>query len=241
MNIAICDDDHQCSGMLNILLKEYASNKSLKNFTVYIYTNGEDLLDDIQNDEHFDICILDIMMPGLSGIELGMKLRDNGYEGIVIYLSSSKDYAIDSYKVKAFNYILKPIVPTDLYSTLDDALMTISTKTDRSMIIKTKDSNVRVSVNDILYIELCKRILVYHLSDGSTLESIYIRVPFAEAVQDFLLDTNFAQCGNGTVVNLSLITLVSNDVVVFSNTHKALFSKRICNEVRQAWIDFHSY
>lgn len=237
MNIAICDDDKQCSGILNMLLNEYASKNELKNFTVYIYTSGEDLLDDIQNDEHFDMCILDIMMPGLSGIDLGIKLRDNGYDGIIIYLTSSKDYALDSYKVKALNYILKPIVPVDLFSTLDDALKSIAAKTDRSVIIKTKAGNIKVSINDILYIELCKRILVYHLADGSTLESIYIRVPFSEAVQEFTIDKNFVQCGNGIVVNISLVSQVGSEEIVFNNTRKEIFSKKIINVVRLAWTN----
>ena len=104
MNIAICDDDLQCSGMLNIMLKEYANIRNLKDFTVYIYSHADDLIDAVQDGEHFDICILDIMMPDINGINLGLKLREENYNGIIIYLTASKDYALDSYKAKAFNY-----------------------------------------------------------------------------------------------------------------------------------------
>lgn len=239
MNIAICDDDLQCSGMLNIMLEEYAAKHNLKDFTVYIYSHADDLIDAIQDDEHFDICILDIMMPDISGIELGIKLRNDGYEGIIIYLTASKDYALDSYKAKAFNYILKPIVPADLYQTLDDALKDFSGKSERFVVIKTKEGNTRISLNNILYIQLSKRVLVYYLTDGSTLEGLYLRVPFATAVQDFLLDKSFVQCGAGIVVNISLVSTVTNEVVTFHNNQTAYFSKKICTEICNAWNDYN--
>lgn len=237
MNIAICDDDKQSCGILHIMLKEYASRKNISDLRVSIFIDGNDLLDDIQDGECFDICILDILMPAVSGIDLGVKLRDSGYNGIIIYLTSSKDYALDSYKVKAFNYILKPIIPEALYSTLDDAVASVSVKADRNIIIKTKDGNVRISTNNILYVELCKRILVYHLADGSTVESIYIRVPFAEAVKELLEDNHFGQFGAGNVINLSQVTMVGNEEITFKNSISAFFSKKICSEVRSAWME----
>ncbi len=238
MNIAICDDDIQSCKMLHLLLKEHASRKNISNLSISIFTDGNDLLDDIQDGENFDICILDILMPAVSGIDLGVKLRDSGYNGLIIYLTASKDYALDSYKVKAFNYILKPIVPESLYSTLDDAFANLSVKADKNIIVKTKDGNIRVSTSNILFVELCKRLLVYHLADGSTIESIYIRVPFAEANKELLEDKNFVQCGAGNVINLSKITMVGNEEIVFDDSHTAFFSKKICNEIRLAWMDY---
>ena len=239
MNIAICDDDLQCAGMLDVMLNEYSQKHNLKDFTVYIYSHADDLIDAVQDDEHFDICILDIMMPDMSGIDLGIKLRDENYEGIIIYLTASKDYALDSYKAKAFNYILKPIVPADLYATLDDACKGISNKTDRYIIIKTKEGNTRISLHNLLYVELSKRILVYHLDDGSALESLYLRIPFADAMQDILLDKNFIQCGASLVVNISTISTVTNEDVTFTNNEKAYFSKKSCNEIRTAWTNYN--
>ena len=85
--------------------------------------------------------------------------------------------------------------------------------------------------------ELCKRILVYHLADGSTIESIYIRVPFAEAVRELLEDKHFGQFGAGNVINLSQVTMVGNEEITFKDSISAFFSKKICNEVRSAWME----
>lgn len=237
MNIAICDDDQQSCGMLKIMLNEYSSRKELTDINISVFNDGNDLLDAVQENQGFDICILDIVMPTVSGIDLGVKLRDSGYNGVIIYLTASKDYALDSYKVKAFNYILKPIIPEDLYATLDDALKALVNKTDRNIIVKTKEGNVRVSTNNILYVELCKRILIYHLTNGSSIESIYIRVPFSEATKDLLEDKHFIQCGAGNVINISKVTMVSNEEITFKDNVKVFFSKKICSEIRSLLKD----
>lgn len=236
MNIAICDDDKTSGKMLNTILKDYASRISLTEFYISIYTDGHDLLDAIQEYKSFDICILDIVMPAVSGIDLGVKLREIGYNGIIIYLTSSREHALDSYKVKAFNYILKPVIPEELYSTMDDAIKIISNSTEKNIIVKTKEGNARVSTGDILYVELCKRILLYHLANGSTMESIYIRVPFTEATKELLADKHFIQCGAGKIINLSHVTMVTNDEIIFKNTYKVFFSKKICTEIRSIWL-----
>ncbi len=238
MTIAICDDDPTYSSMLNIMLEKYADKHNLKDFTVCIYNHADNLIDAIQNDKQFDICILDIMMPGVNGIDLGIKLRDENYTGIIIYLTSSKDYALDSYKTKAFNYILKPIVPADLYKTLDDALKEYLSKPNRYVVIKTKEGNTRISLSNLLYIQINNRILTYYLADGSVLEGLYLRVPFADAIQDFLIDKSFVQCGVGVAINVSLISMVSAEEVTFNNNHKTYFSKKICNKIRTAWTDY---
>ena len=222
------------------MLEKYADEHKLKDFTVYIYNHADDLIDAIQDYKHFDICILDIMMTNINGIDLGLKLRDKNYTGIIIYLTASKDYALDSYKTKAFNYILKPIVLADLYKTLDDALKDYSNKSDRYVVIKTKEGNTRIALNNVLYIQINNRILTYHLIDGSVLEGLYLRVPFADAIQDFLIDKNFLQCGAGVAVNVSLVSTVAAEEVTFYNNYKTHFGKKICNELRTAWTHYNN-
>lgn len=239
MNIAICDDDLQCSGMINIMLEEYAARHNLNDFSVYIYNHADDLIDAVQDDEHFDICILDIMMPDMNGVELGIKLRADGYKGIIIYLTASKNHALDAYKAKAFNYILKPIIPADLYQTLDDALKDFSKITERFVVIKTKEGNTRISLNNLLYIQLNNRILIYHMNDGSTLEGLYLRVPFTKAVQDFLIDNRFVQCGTSVVINISLVSTVATEEIIFTNNQTAYFNKRICNDICNALTNYN--
>lgn len=238
MRIAICDDDEQYRMQLLMLTKKYASAHTEQQVSYVTFSSAEDLLETACSQSLFDVCILDIVMPGVNGIELGMRLRQNGYDGIIIYLTSSKEFAIDSYSTKAFDYLLKPVIPKKLFSVLENAYATISDRAKKSIIVKTKNSSVRLTFDSILYAQLCKRVVVYHLTNGETVESILLRIPFAEAMQELLTDTRFTFCGQSTVVNLCHITLVGNEEIIFKGTHKVYFNKKLCREIRSTWSDF---
>ena len=150
MRIAICDDDEIQSTLLMSLINKYAATHKNRQISYSAFSSGRDLFDAIENENHFDIYILDIVMPEVNGIDIGKKLRQNGDDGIIIYLTSSKDYALDSYDTKAFSYLLKPIIPAKLYSVLDDAYTTVSKYAKKSIIVKTKTNNVRLDFDHIL-------------------------------------------------------------------------------------------
>mgnify|MGYP000482544879 CR=1 FL=1 len=69
-----------------------------------IYCCGEDFL---QVKERYDILILDIDLPGISGIELGHRLRKNGDDTAVVFLTAYPQYAAESYVIEAWQYVLK--------------------------------------------------------------------------------------------------------------------------------------
>ena len=94
---------------------------------------------------------------------------------------------------------------------------------------------MRLSYDRILYVELRKRALCYHLDNGKTVESILIRVPFVEAIAPLLADKRFFHCSKTLAVNLENITSISTEEVTFKDTHTIYFSKKICRELRAGW------
>ena len=97
---------------------------------------------------------------------------------------------------------------------------------------------MRLSYDRILYVELRKRALCYHLDNGKTVESILIRVPFAEAVAPLLEDKRFFHCSKTLAVNLHNITKVGVDHVAFKDVHTVYFSKKICRNLRTVWTAY---
>lgn len=107
MKIAICDDDAYFREQIEGLVQKYISGDLKK--TVSVFSHAEELLEDVNKNGGFDIYLLDIVMPAMNGIDLGKELRKNGQDGKIIYLTSSAEFAIDSYEAEASSYILKPI------------------------------------------------------------------------------------------------------------------------------------
>ena len=101
LKIALCDDEMEQQNMMALLTAEYFNgNANLK-----MYSDGRKLLDivDWNGPDVFDLYILDIIMPEMSGIQLGNALRDRGVSAPIVYITTSKDFAVDSYSVQAFH------------------------------------------------------------------------------------------------------------------------------------------
>ena len=109
LTIAICDDQKEQLKRTAELLHAYLNARPTLQGRIFTFTNGAALLAHAESQNGFDIYLLDILMPGLDGIQTGPRLRELGDGGEIIYLSSSNEYALDSYDVRAFFYLLKPI------------------------------------------------------------------------------------------------------------------------------------
>ena len=238
MKIAICDDEALCRKQVMELAQAYTQENSHLHLSVSVFPCAEDLLEAAGKVGGFELYILDILMPGMSGIQLGVSLREAGYDGKIIYLTSSEEYAIDSFKARPFDYLLKPVKRDAFFSALDEALRSVSRQKETGVIVKTRESSVRLALDSILYAELCNRVIVYHLTGGKTVETVQIRTTFTEAIQELLQDNRFFLCGKSIAANLHHITMVEKDAVVFKDGTRVYLPKKACNDVRSAWNDF---
>jgi len=151
-------------------------------------------------------------MPETSGVVLAQELRNYGYNGFIVFLSASKDYGPESYQVKAFNYLVKPISIADIRAILKE-LHEAATATDTASIhIKTTSFTKRVLLKEISHIEVKTNYVYFSLEDGSELKS---RVALSEIESHLLEDPRFVKCHRSFVVNLSNVdNLKSNEFVM---------------------------
>ena len=238
MKIAICDDESRCLDHVHTIAKHYVSERTEKHIALSVFSHAEDLLEAAEKIGGFDIYILDIVMPGMNGISLGVKLRNAGYDGKIIYLTSSEEYALDSFKAKAFHYMIKPCKTEEFFQTVDEAIASIEIKKDKSIVIKAKERSVKLPFNSILYAELAKRAIVFHLMDGKTVETVSLRTNFSDSIAELLADKRFALCSAGMAVNMDHITEIANETVVFVNNQQAFLGTKNCRKLRNTWNEF---
>jgi len=238
MKIAICDDERRCLDQVLSVADEYIKDRPDRHLSLVSFSHPEDLLEAAEKVGGYDIYILDIVMPHMNGIQLGTKLRENGYDGKIIYLTSSEEYALDSFRVRAFDYIIKPIRAEVFYKVMDEVVMAIEIKKDRTVVVKTKLLSVKVNYEQILYVELNKRVLLFHIKGGKTVESTHLRTTFGEAVAELASDKRFAQCGATTLVNLNRIAEIENESVSFDDGSNMYLSKKNCRELRGVWTSY---
>ena len=102
MKIAVCDDRPEHLKKIRELLGKYQQTRPGLESQAEYFLSGAELLDRRRSGADMDLYLLDILMPGENGISVGKRLRQMGKQGELIFLTSSNDYAADSYEVRAF-------------------------------------------------------------------------------------------------------------------------------------------
>ena len=172
--------------------------------TVTVFSSSAALLEHLRVRGTFDIYLLDVIMPGQNGIELGLSIREFDQGGRIIYLTASSDFAVDSYRAKASDYLLKPLDKSRLFQSLDNIIKSLELEPHACVMIKTREGLRRLPLHSIVYGELVGRCIQYHLSNGSVITGMSLRGSFQNAVEPLLahrsvLHIIFCQsvlCGN---------------------------------------------
>ena len=236
IKIALCDDEKKQQEIIGSLLFEYFK----EGVNLNTYTEGQKLLDYIQweGKEIYDLYILDVIMPQQSGIELGRKLRSMGVIAPIIYLTTSRDYAVESYNVRAFHYLVKPVDKEKLFSVLSQAEKLILQTKANAVTVHTADGTMIVKAADILYAELYARSVRYYLTDGSVIDSQKLRISFQKAVSSLLELRNFMMLGSSFVVNLHHVKKVGKKDLLLINGKTLAVPKGTKNDLLNRWMDY---
>ena len=203
------------------------------------FSSGAALLEHLRFKNAFDIYLLDIIMPEQNGIELGLSIREFDRGGRIIYLTTSPDFAVDSYRTKASDYLLKPLDKKRLFATLDGIIGDILQKSQDFVTIKTREGLRRVPLHRIVYGELVSRYVHYHLSDGSVIESMSLRGSFQDAVAPLLENHRFILCATSFVVNLYYVELIDSSVLRLMGGGTLPVSRALRKEAISRWMDYH--
>ena len=135
------------------------------------FTNGFDLIEHIESGGSFDVILLDIVMSGYTGIQTAKELRTKHYSNRIVFLTSSPEFAIDSYSVKAYHYSLKPIQKEELFDLINQISREVHVENSQSILVKAECGLYKVCIYQLEYCEFFNRIITWHLSDGTVFRS----------------------------------------------------------------------
>ena len=213
INCAIIDDEPLAAG----LLKSYVEKTPFLNL-IGTYGSALEAMKELR-DTPAQLLFLDIQMPELSGIEFATILpRDTK----IIFTTAFQQYAIDSYKVGALDYLMKPISYDDFLKAANKALEWFAitqrqqaTATDRFLFVKSDYKLVRVSLDDILYIEGLKDYVRFYLEDGTKIMSLMNM----KKLEDNLPRPEFLRTHRSYIVHMSKAQQIDRFRIVFGEEH----------------------
>lgn len=237
ISIAYCDDVPMQRELIAELLDEFATEYHYV-IDVHGFESPIELLDAIKQNGSYDIYLLDLIMPEMSGMDLAHKLRGMGDDNVIIFVSATTDYLLESYDVKTFFYLTKPVGSAKFARVLEDAISVISQKRSNKITISTSAGVHRIAVSDITYISVVDRTLQYHTYNGDVIESKKIRGSFREAIEILISDCGFILSGSSMVINPEQVRSVSGEMIELKNRVAIYPPKRMMHEVKAAIEEF---
>lgn len=235
IHIAICDDSKQERQILAALFKRYQELHATP-LQIHIFQNGFSLLDAIDQGKRFDITILDILMPGENGIEIARNIRASGTDTEIIFLTSSPEYAVDSYEVKAQNYLLKPVTEEKFFVSIDSILAELDEKDTASFIIYTTEKQYsRIRISSLVYGEVTHRTITLHLADQTMISAVMTFTEFQDILKAY---PDIIYPHRSYAVNMNYIQYVTKSDIILTDGQKIPLSRNNYTKISEQFLNF---
>lgn len=240
IRIAILDDNNEELRLISSHLHRFLEDHAGATAAVREFTSGFSLMDEVEQHGCFDIYILDIILEEQksNGIDVGLALRENDCGGLIIFLTASPDFAVDSYLARAFHYLLKPVSYEQLADVLALAIEEVDKRCQKSAILKTGHGHRSISFTQLAYAELNHRAVHYHLTSGEIITGPTLKHSFREEVRYFLTDASFVLCGASWLLNLSHILKIEHTTVTMQNGETFTIPRTEARPLKKKWGEY---
>lgn len=210
-NIAVVDDARLDSEKLKQRIYDWFScnNKDFQR-TVTCFQNGEKLLRDFEPDK-FQMVFMDILMNSMNGIDVAKKLRASDEHVLIIFTTSSNEFAFEAFPVHPFDYILKPYDSGRLSSVLSDAVKFLEAPRP-SINVRVSRSTYKIPLRNISSVLSRDHFVEVVMSEGNCL---LCSMTFGE-IKTMLKDyPQFLECNRGVIINMDFVSSLTKDKDVF--------------------------
>lgn len=228
VRVAVCDDD-EAAVRANRETVERCLRECGSGGEVVEYTDSRSLLCDIVEDGFFfDLILLDIEMPGSTGMELAERIRPYLPDVRIIFITSHIEYAVDAFELSVFRYVPKGDVDRRLPGAVGDALKLILLEEGRAYTIRTGSRMERIPYREIFYIERDGK------NAGITWGRGISRVRKSlQQVYEELGAEEFIYIDRGCIVNMIHIMQIKDGMAVLKNGVSLPVSRSHLQEVKE--------
>lgn len=228
VKIAICDDEEKSVALHGRIVKECLQSVGI-GCEITTYTQSRNLLYDITDDAFFyDLILLDIEMPGISGMEMPQKIKGYLPNVRIIFVTSHTEYAIDAFELSIFRYVPKNNLEIKLPAAVIDAAKLVELEAGQEYTIQTANRMEKIPYKDIFYIQRDGK-------NASIISSVGIAKVRKSLQQVFeeLDAPEFIFIDRGYIVNIVQIMKISDSVAVLKNGEQLPISRSHLQEVKR--------
>lgn len=210
---AFCDDDLTVLEEMGDLLKKYCGIRNLE-IEYKMFRSPLEALEEIEKGVHWDILFLDIIMPGQNGIEVAKEIRQYDTDIKIVFLTSSAEFAVESYTVGAYFYQMKPICERQFFELMDSVIAAQKRVQQGSLLLFSKSGIRRIELEKFEYCEVMRRTLLFHMKNGDVFEG---GGGMNELYKKLLPYGNFLRPHRSYLVNMEYIQNITYKTIVMSS------------------------
>ena len=229
--IAICDDCAADTEYLSGLVETWAEGNGSR-ACVKTFPSAEAFLFSYEEENDFQILLLDIEMGGLDGVELARKIRENNDRLQIVFVTGFPDFMAEGYEVAALHYLMKPVSAQKLGAVLDRAAANLARPEKRLKVSFDRQTDF-VPFDKILYIEAQKQYVRIH-----TQERDY-RMKASLGEMEEALDGYFFKCQRSFLVNLNHVARIKSSCAVLKNGEEVPISRGMDGKMGRAIIELY--
>ena len=234
LKIAICDDEKEFCDSAERMLKLYMEEKGVS-FQADVFGVPSELAQMTEKGTIYDIYLLDIYMPGITGMSIATELRSRGVKSPIIFLTSSTDHALEAFGVDATHYLLKPYTKDSFYVGMDKAMQSIASHKNDSVILKVDNDYRSILVSNLICCEAEDKYQRLYLENG---ERLLIRISGTELYKLLSEFDSFYHCGRAHIINLNHISRVTQSGAEFKNGMQLNLPHTVLAGLRSAFFDY---
>lgn len=235
IEIALCDDNEEDVKTIGALAEGFAAEHPEFPIRMSAFTSAAGLLKAIEENGGFDLYILDVMMPEMTGIQLAERIRGRDGQAEVLFLTVSREYAVDAFAVRASGYLLKPADKLDFDREVFRAVSKLTDGKSAAITVKTKDGMRRVRVHELVMIESFNHTRMLTLSDGSVLETY---VSLSELFDRLRGRQNFYMPHRAYIVNLDYSVGIRRYELLMSGNRRIPIPRRQYSTVQELFSNY---
>lgn len=231
IKFAVCDDEAFMCEDIVARISAYAKERKLP-CQVRCFNSGRELL---ESKEQFDILFLDIQMENPDGMETAKLLREQGFRGLLIFMTVLKERVFEAFEVQAFDYLIKPLDESRFRRAVGRAVEFAENEAGKSIILQSGNACQVMLFSQIVYCEVMGRKVYFHMQNGEV-DCYYSRLDDLEKQ----LDSRFYRCHRSYLVNLDyvcghragFVMLLDNGDIPLSRLREQEFTQALLSRMK---------
>lgn len=243
VQIALCDDETAELNKTEDILSDYEKKHTDADFMIECFESTEELLYMVGERRYSpDLIFMDIYMPGETGksaplgMEAARQLRNMGCRAKLIFLTTSKEHALDAFDVEASQYLLKPLQADKLFSLLDRFRKETEEAREKYILLRVEGTLKKVSLNDIVYCEAQGKRQCMYLADGT---EVLQNLTMARIYEMCSACEELVKVGVSYIVHLEHIASLNAQEAQMDNGKKIYLPRGTYRLLREQYFDYY--